>query len=107
MIAASFLDGGMEAAEGIIRRFILCNVPVTKLQNKDYKTTLQELVQQKKNQILTYKLVGETGPDHDKKFTVEVSLNNQVVGQGIGSSKKRAEQDSARAAIENLFPDKG
>ena len=107
VIAASFLDGGMEAAEGIIRRFVLCNVPVTKLQNKDYKTALQELVQQKKNQILTYKLVGETGPDHDKKFTVEVSLNNQVVGQGIGSSKKRAEQDSARAAIENLFPDKG
>ena len=107
VIAASFLDGGMEAAEGIIRRFVLCNVPVTKLQNKDYKTALQELAQQKKNQILTYKLVGETGPDHDKKFTVEVSLNNQVVGQGIGSSKKRAEQDSARAAIENLFPDKG
>ena len=106
VIAASFLDGGMEAAEGIISRFILCNVPVTKLQNKDYKTALQELVQQKKNQVLIYKLVGETGPDHDKKFAVEVSLNDQVVGRGIGSSKKRAEQDSARAAIENLFPGK-
>ena len=107
VIAASFLDGGMDAAEGIIRRFVLCNVPVTKLQNKDYKTALQELVQQKKNQVLSYRLVEETGPDHDKKFTVEVSLNEKVVGWGTGSSKKRAEQDSARAAIENLFPEKG
>ena len=107
VIAASFLDGGMEAAEGIIRRFVLCNVPVSKLQNKDYKTALQELVQQKKNQILSYRLVGESGPDHDKQFSVEVSLNDKVVGRGTGSSKKRAEQDSARAAIENLFPEKG
>jgi len=107
VIAASFLDGGMEAAEGFIRRFVLCNVPVTRLQNKDYKTALQELVQQKKNQVLTYKLVGESGPDHDKQFTVEVSLNDKVVGRGTGSSKKRAEQDSARVAIENLFPEKG
>ena len=107
VIAASFLDGGMEAAEGIIRRFILCNVPVSRLQNKDYKTALQELVQQKKNQVLSYRLVEETGPDHDKKFTVEVSLNETVVGRGTGSSKKKAEQESARAAIESLFPEKG
>ena len=106
VIAASFLDGGMEAAEGFIRQFVLCNVPVTKLQNKDYKTALQELVQQKKDQKLSYLLTGESGPDHDKVFTVEVTLNGNVVGQGSGSSKKRAEQDAARGAIENLFPDK-
>jgi len=106
VIAASFLDGGMGAAEGIIRQFVLCNVPVTKLQNKDYKTALQELVQQKKDQKLSYLLTGESGPDHDKVFTVEVTLNGNVVGQGSGSSKKRAEQDAARGAIENLFPDK-
>ena len=104
VIAASYLDGGFEAAAGIIRRFILPNVPVTKLHNKDYKTALQELVQQKKNQVLSYALAGETGPDHDKSFRVEVSLNGTVVGCGQGSSKKRAEQDAARAAIENLFP---
>ena len=104
VIAASFLDGGMEAAEGIIRRFVLCNVPVSKLKNLDYKTTLQELVQQKKNQVLSYQLVGESGPDHDKLFVVEVALNGNVVGKGTGSSKKRAEQDAARAAIETLFP---
>ena len=104
VIAAAFLDGGMDAAAGIIRRFILTNVPVTKLHNKDYKTALQELVQQKKNQILSYALVGESGPDHDKSFQVEVSLNGKVVGKGSGSSKKRAEQDAARCAIEALFP---
>lgn len=106
VIAASFLDGGMAAAEGFIRRFVLCNVPVTRLQNVDYKTSLQELVQQKKNQILSYTLIGESGPDHDKVFTVEVKLNEKVVGQGVGSSKKRAEQDAARAAIAALFPEK-
>jgi len=102
VIAASFLDGGMDAARGIIERFVLSNVPVGRLHNEDYKTALQELVQQKKNQVLTYALVGETGPDHDKKFMVEVSLNGQVVGSGSGTSKKRAEQDAARVAIDAL-----
>ena len=102
VIAASYLDGGMEAAKGIITRFVLCNVPVSRLQNADYKTALQELVQQKKNQTLCYRLVGESGPDHDKVFTAQVLLNDQVVGEGTGSSKKRAEQDAARTALETL-----
>ena len=102
VIAASFLDGGMAAAEGIITRFVLCDVPVSKLHNADYKTALQELVQQKKNQVLCYRLIGESGPDHDKEFTAQVLLNDRVIGQGIGSSKKRAEQDAARVALEAL-----
>lgn len=102
VIAASFLDGGMEAAKGIIEKFILVEVPVKKMHNADYKTALQELVQQKKNQILAYTLVGESGPDHDKRFEVEVSLNGSVVGVGSGSSKKRAEQMAAQSALENL-----
>ena len=106
VIAASFLDGGMEAALQIVRTFIFVEVPVTKLHNVDYKTQLQEMVQQKKNQTLAYELVGQSGPDHDKRFDVEVSLNGVVVGFGSGSSKKRAEQDAARAAIEKLFPEK-
>ena len=105
VIAAAFLDGGREAALGIVRRYILVEVPVKKLNNVDYKTQLQELVQQKKNQILVYRLTGESGPDHDKHFDVEVLLNGQSVGTGSGSSKKRAEQDAARCAIERLFPD--
>ena len=105
VIAACFLDGGLNAALNFVRQFILVEVPVDKLHNVDYKTQLQELVQQKKNQLLSYALIGESGPDHDKQFDVEVSLNGSVVGYGRGSSKKRAEQDAARAAIEKLFPD--
>ena len=106
VIAACFLDGGMDAALKVVQQFILVEVPVKKMHNADYKTTLQELVQQKKNQVLTYVLAGESGPDHDKHFDVEVKLNGNVVGSGSGSSKKRAEQMAAKAAIEKLFPNK-
>jgi ribonuclease-3 len=106
VIAATFLDGGMDAAKQFIQKFILVEVPVTKLHNIDYKTALQELVQQKKNQVLSYSLVGQSGPDHDKRFDVELSLNGKVVGCGSGSSKKRAEQDAAHSAMKALFPDK-
>ena len=105
VIAACFLDGGIQAALQFVQKFILVEVPVAKLHNADYKTALQELVQQKKNQVLSYTLVGQSGPDHDKQFDVEVSLNGTVVGKGSGRSKKRAEQDAARAAIEKLFPE--
>ena len=105
VIAACFLDGGMEAARKFIQQFVLVEVPVTRLHNTDYKTALQELVQQKKNQVLSYSLIAESGPDHDKRFEVEVKLNGKVVGVGSGSSKKRAEQDAARAAVEALYPD--
>ena len=101
VIAASFLDGGMDAAKRLIHTFIL-DVPAKKQHNEDYKTALQELVQQKKNQVLSYALVGESGPDHDKRFDVEVSLNGRVIGVGTGSSKKRAEQMAAKAALETL-----
>lgn len=103
VLAACYLDGGMDAAVQFVQKFILVNVPVTKLHNTDYKTALQELVQQKKNQAIAYHLVGESGPDHDKEFRVEVTLNGETVGFGIGSSKKRAEQAAAQAAIEKLY----
>ena len=104
VIAACYLDGGLPAAEHFIKKFVLCNTPASQLQNGDYKTALQELVQQKKNQVIAYHLVGESGPDHDKEFRVEVTLNGDTVGFGIGSSKKRAEQAAAQAAIEKLYP---
>ena len=106
VIAACFLDGGLAAAEQFVKRYILVEVPVSRPNNLDYKTALQELVQQKKNQVLSYTLVGQSGPDHDKQFDVEVSLNGAVVGSGSGRSKKRAEQMAAKAAIEKLFPQK-
>ncbi len=105
VIAATFLDGGMDAARKMIENFVLCDVSETRLKNLDYKTILQEQVQQKKNQTLSYTLVGESGPDHDKRFVVAVFLNGQEVGRGEGSSKKRAEQESARTAIEKLYSD--
>ena len=106
VIAACYLDGGMDAAREFIKKFVLIRVPVDHLQNSDYKTALQELVQQKKNQVLSYALTGESGPDHDKSFRVELSLNGRVIGHGTGSSKKRAEQDAARAAMETLLAEK-
>ncbi len=102
VIAACFLDGGMEPARGFINAFVLTEVPVREMHNADYKTALQEKVQQKKNQTLTYVPAGESGPDHDKRFDVEVFLNGTLLGRGSGSSKKRAEQDAARVALENL-----
>ena len=102
VIAACFLDGGMEAAKAFIARFVLTEVPVKQMHNADYKTALQELVQQKKDQVLTYELIGESGPDHDKQFCVRVLLNGTPIGEGIGRSKKRAEQDAAHNALEKL-----
>ena len=102
VIAAVFIDGGMAPAKTFVETFVLCDVPVTKLKNADYKTALQELVQQKKNQVITYTLMGESGPDHNKMFVAAVSLNGKKLGEGTGSSKKRAEQEAARIALELL-----
>lgn len=103
VLAASYLDGGMEVPRDIIHRLILQKKPVA-AGNGDYKTRFQELVQRQKDQVISYALVGESGPDHDKTFTVEVSVNGTVAGTGTGSSKKRAEQDAAHCAMERLFP---
>lgn len=103
IIAASHIDGGFSAASGIVNRLILEDVP-KKLRNLDFKTVLQELVQRKKNQILAYILLEESGPDHDKTFSVRVTLNDEAVGEGCGTSKKRAEQAAAESALERLFP---
>ncbi len=105
VIAAMYLDGGMTVARDFILRFVLDEEP-RQPQNRDYKTALQELVQQKKNQVLAYAMVGESGPDHNKEFAVELSLNGKVVGRGAGSSKKRAEQMAAKAALELIYPGK-
>jgi ribonuclease-3 len=102
VIAACFLDGGMEAAKNFITKFILTEVPVKQMHNADYKTALQEQVQQKKDQVLSYELIGESGPDHDKQFRVRVLLNGAPIGEGIGRSKKRAEQDAAHNALNAL-----
>lgn len=105
VLAACYLDGGMEAAEAFVGKYILVQVPADHIHHVDYKTKLQELVQRKRDQVLGYTLVGQSGPDHDKLFLVDATLNGDVVGSGRGSSKKRAEQDAAKNAIVNLFPE--
>jgi ribonuclease-3 len=66
----------------------------------DYKTELQEIIQKNPDEHLTYTVVGESGPDHDKRFEVEVNLNSNVIGYGKGRSKKIAEQQAAKQALE-------
>ena len=104
VIAAAFLDGGFEAAKGIIDRLILTDLPKGRPGNFDYKTMFQELVQREKDQIIHYELTGQSGPDHDKVFEVDVLLNGKMVGHGQGRSKKKAEQAAAEQAVAKLFP---
>ena len=106
VLAACYLDGGMDAARQFVDKFVLTNVPVSKLSHTDYKTALQELVQQKRDQVLSYQMVAESGPDHSKEFKVQLTLNQQLVGTGVGTSKKRAEQAAAKDALKRLFPEK-
>ena len=101
VLAAVYLDGGLVEARKIIQRFVL-DKETEKSASRDYKTALQELVQRESGQVLTYRLTGESGPDHAKVFSVEVDLNGQKVGEGTGHSKKEAEQMAARAAIARL-----
>lgn len=99
LIAAIYLDSGMESAKKFVLKYI--DEAIKKHQSiKDYKTMLQEVVQRNPGELIEYVLVGETGPDHDKRFEVEVHLNSNVIGRGIGKSKKRAEQEAAREALE-------
>lgn len=95
LIAALYLDGGMEAAKGFILPFVSAGTGA----EEDYKTRLQEVVQQNPEERLRYVVTGESGPDHNKCFTVEVHLNSNCLGRGSGHSKKIAEQHAAREAL--------
>ena len=98
LIAAIYLDGGMDEARKFVLKYI--DEAIQKHQSfNDYKTMLQEIVQRNPGELVEYVLVGESGPDHDKRFEVEVHLNSNVIGRGIGKSKKRAEQEAAREAL--------
>ena len=100
VIAAMFLDGGLEPVRGFVLRFVEKEANNQRKRHfKDYKTTLQEIVQQNPEEKLEYVLTGESGPDHSKQFVVEVHLNSNVIGTGRGRSKKEAEQQAAREAL--------
>lgn len=103
VIAAIYLDGGLEAAERFIRRFILDVYEAGEaVMDRDYKSELQELIQRKNGQTLEYVLISSDGPDHSKTFTVEARLNGEVLASGVGHSKKDAEQNAAMRSLEAL-----
>ena len=95
LIAAIYIDGGYNAAKAFVLPFV--EHELTNLD--DYKTQLQEVIQQNPGEKLRYFTVKETGPDHDKNFEVEVHLNSNVIGKGTGHSKKEAEQEAAKEAL--------
>ena len=105
VIGAIYLDGGFANAKEFVEKFIL-----TDIENKqlfyDSKTILQEVVQGE-HETLSYVLVEESGPDHDKSFTVGVMIGNEQVSTGTGHTKKAAEQEAAYRALVLLSPDLG
>ena len=96
-----YLDGGIQPVRELIVRVLLSQAPAAE-ERRDYKTTLQEVVQRRSGQVLTYHMLSQSGPDHNKKFLFEVRLNDESVGRGEGRSKKEAEQAAARDALEKM-----
>lgn len=103
VFAAVYLDSDMASVSALIHRVLLDRSDERVVEErKDYKTALQELVQREEGRTLTYQLVGESGPDHDKTFTFRVLVNGASAGEGTGHSKKEAEQAAARDALRRL-----
>lgn len=103
VIAAIYLDGGLEEAKRFIFEYmeqIIENSIKGKIF-RDYKTYLQEILQSKGEQNIWYKLIEEKGPDHNKRFVMEVGINDVVLGVGEGKSKKDAEQLAAKSALKS------
>ena len=103
VIAAMFLDSGIESAKKFIRKNLKESIEIaTKhIGEKDYKTVLQEILQKHGNVNIEYDIIKESGPDHDKIFTAEVKCNGKILASGDGKSKKLAEMEAAKKAIEN------
>jgi len=103
VLAAIYLDGGFEPALAFVRKYVLVKLEGGRGDRVgDYKTELQELVQQHSGQVLTYEMLSESGPDHNKVFAAQVSLNGEALGSGTGHTKKEAEQAAAQQALDAL-----
>jgi ribonuclease-3 len=104
LIAAVYLDAGKDAAEALVIRLFeeVIKKTGTSGNSLDYKTKLQELCQEQLKQLPEYRIVSETGPDHQKQFEIEVWFKGQLSGRGTGKSKKEAEQRAAKEALEKL-----
>jgi len=104
LIGAIYIDGGTDEAKSFILRFAGPKL-LSAADNgpgKDHKTSLQEYVQKKHLGNIGYRLVSATGPDHQKEFRIRVSLNDKLVGEGVGNSKQEAGQRAAHAALKSL-----
>ena len=104
ILAAMYLDSGsLEEPRRFVMNELLLQADLGEQhRSDDYKTALQELIQRKPNQIISYEMLSQSGPDHDKTFVFQVLVNGVPVGQGRGRSKKEAEQMAAREALESL-----
>ncbi len=105
IIAAVFLDSGLNESKKIVLRFISNELEGTYDLIHDYKTELQEVLQSSSRKELKYNVVGESGPDHDKTFVTEVTIQGVTYGQGTAGSKKEAEQLAAKSALEKIQKD--
>ena len=101
LIAAIYLDSGFDAAKEFVLPFAIKNVDVIEKEHLtiDYKSMLQQIVQQEQGEILEYELISESGPAHDREFYVVAKLNNNRIGSGRGKSKRAAEQNAAKEAL--------
>ena len=102
LLGAIYRDGGYDAARGVVERYFATDVREKKLGLRDYKTRLQEISQMLFRAPPTYRVVSETGPDHEKRFVTEITLGGKVLGQGEGRTKKQSEQEAAKQALYEL-----
>jgi ribonuclease III len=102
LLGAVYRDSGYEAARRVVERYFAADVRGKKLGQHDYKTRLQEISQMLFRAPPSYRLVSETGPDHDKCFVTEIAVGGKVLGKGEGRTKKQSEQEAAKRALSEL-----
>ena len=101
ILAAMYIDGGIEPVKTFLLPYAISEIEQILIRGntKDYKTMLQQFVQQEQSDVLVYRLVNEYGPAHERVFETEALLNNNVIGKGVGKSKRESEQNAAKEAL--------
>lgn len=102
ILGGIYWDGGYEAARRVVENYFASDVKEKNLGLQDYKTRLQEISQMLFRAPPAYRLVAESGPDHEKRFVTEINIGGKILGRGEGKSKKQAEQEAAKKALEEL-----
>jgi ribonuclease-3 len=102
LLGAVYRDGGYDPARRLVERYFAADIKEKKLGQQDYKTRLQEISQMLFRALPRYRLVSESGPDHDKCFVTEIALGGKLLGKGEGKTKKQSEQEAAKQALHEL-----